>query len=350
MTTRSYRWLAVLLFIGGMICLALTATMNFLQGEALGVTLAGKLVNSISSVVVDVVGLLFMGLAAGACLAAQRWIPSVVFSVIVILSAGWSIQSMIGFQAGERFAAADNFNRTIDRHARADKLTEDNANWFTRMTSRVGRSARRDYIAAASESVKELRTVKVEARVDPAAGTKAIAAATNRDVETVAIGQISYLSLLLILLKAVCFPAAGYFWAPLAVKQAGSDGSNQKNSGGSDGSSGSGKTEPRSKLKVVQGEPVRTMQAQPSYKPSSVGLRVSTDAPKGKLTYEQFLHDLHEDMAHGDLASSTRAIAARTGWSQSSVVRHARRLSDKATRHTRRFAGNGGGFHVSAMG
>lgn len=342
MTTRNYRWLAYPIFAGGLVCLALTATMNFLQGESLGVTDAGKWVNSISSVVVDVVGLLFMGLAAGACLAAKRWLPAIVFSLVVIFSAVWSVNSMIGFQAGERLAAADVYNKGLARDARADDLIASNSSWFTRMTAKVGRSARRDYIAAASDSAKELRGTKAEARVDPAAGTKVIAKTTGSDVESVAIGQISYLALLLIFLKAVSFPSAAWFWAPLAVKQEdGSDDANHKNSGGSGGSSNG---EP-GKLKVVRGEPKpepAKIRAEPS-KQRSVFYVPSTGAPERNLS----AFDRAYEVATQHPYLSTRAIAARAGVSQSTGHRVKQRALTKVDRMIRKM-GNGRGYQTPA--
>ena len=54
----------------------------------------------------------------------------------------------------------------------------------------------------------------------------------------------------------------------------------------------------------------------------------STQAPNGKLSHEQLVQVVREDLAYGR-ASSSYDLARRTGWSQSAVNRLQRKLRDQ---------------------
>jgi hypothetical protein len=58
------RRLSVGLFLGGIACLVLTGAMKFFQGDSLAVTQPGRWLSSLSSVAVDIIGLLLFGMAA----------------------------------------------------------------------------------------------------------------------------------------------------------------------------------------------------------------------------------------------------------------------------------------------
>ena len=112
------------------------------------------------------------------------------------------------------------------------------------------------------------------------------------------------------------------------------------NSGGSSGSGSGGKDK-------LSGENVRPL------RPGPVSIKaapVSTDNSKGKLTFQQFKHHIEQDMLHGELASSTRALAAATGWSQTSVVKQARKVKQRQLFKPMRRGNGGGGYVVSASG
>lgn len=370
---KNYRGLANWVFAGGCVCLVLTALMNFLQGQMLGVTWLGQLVNSSASVTVDIVGIVVIGTVAGRLLAAKKYALSLALWLVVFAAGLWSINSLITFQAGERIAAGDQYAQQLGRTAKADKMNQDNSSWYTRMATKVtGRAARQDMIKASGEEVKAVREAKTEAVIDPGAGAKVLAKFSNQNAETIVIAQITYLSFLLIMLKVVSFPLQGYL-RELGTQQQGSPPNHKKNTGGSNGSGGSGggwrgwfKREPKtvtpepanSNPPIPIRTPVRaTASASPPEpaKVSSGPLRVPVDAlnPKPKLSFDEFLDRLSDNVAHGEPATSTRALMRETGWSQTSVVRHQNKLKgrrNKPFKHHGRYAGNGGGYHASAIG
>lgn len=180
---------------------------------------------------------------------------------------------------------------------------------------------------------------------------KAIADALGSTPEAVQRGLVFASSTIPLSIKFVCLGFGFFLWG---YRSADEPASAQKNADGSKGGSGggspgSGGSEPK-KPTLVHPEPKPEpgkIRAEPS-KQRSVFYVPATGAPERKLSYEQFVHDLRQDMAHGDLASSTRAIARRTGWSQSSVVRHAEKLRTRAATRIRRYAGNGRGYQTPA--
>lgn len=350
---------ALTIIAGGVAALAVSSVMNFLFGNSVGATSLGKWTYSIASVVCHVGGIIIFGMVLGRLLRAGRLLAAIIPAVIVVLATGWSILSMAGFGAVERLSAAQSRQEAMNRDKRADALQERHIKRLEGMATVRDRSRteRRMYLEASSSEIAKSREGSGEIRLIPDAQADFIVKGAGWfgkkwTVEGVQIGLVTWLSVLLILLEASAFPYGSYHWNG-RLAEAGSPPANQQNSGGSGGSGGG---EPR-KLKQVHPEPrpavARTMQAQPTepHTQSSAHRSViSTDAPKGKLTYEQFVHTLRQDMADGDLASSTRALKRETGWSQSSVVRHARRLKEKARPKMERYAGNGGGRHASARG
>ena len=355
--TRLFKVIGWGLFAGGMVLLGLTAAMNWFQGDHIGVTAAGKWLNSLSSVTVDVVGIVCIGMAAGACWAARRFTWAVLFTLALILSAGWSVNSVLSFQATERISASKSREAEIRRGAKADKIAEDHVKWTrgTAVQRELSKNERKDLLAASSEEIKKFRTAKVGPQIEPDAGAQTWATITGFELQTVQIGQSGYLALLLIFLKALCFPGAGWFLDPLsAVARV-----NQRTSGGSPGSGGKSKDgkvvqmpEPAKQPQPLRAEPARTMQLQLPKASSGHRGVFSTDAPTGKLTFDQFIDRVRDNVAHGEPALSTYALAAATGWSQTSVVRHQAKMGGKAKarRHSRRYAGNGGGYHHLAVG
>ena len=338
MTFQRSRVLSVFLFLGGATCLALTAWINYLQGEHMGVTDAGKWVNSIGSVVVDIVGLVIVGLAAGACWAARRVAPAVVFTVVMLASAGWSINSMIGFQATERVSASKVRQRAIERDAEADKMAKGHLNWL-RGTVRNAESGRerKDLLSSASAEITKFRQTKTEARIEPDAGANVIAAWLNRKIDQVQLGQVAYFSVLLIILKMVCFPSAAFFWGA----QAGSSGSNQRTK---DGSGGSGDGEPK-KPKLVHPEPPpepEKKRAEPSKQRRASFYIPASGAPERLSAFDRAY-----EAYHADPHLSTRELAKKAGASQSTAQRVKVKQMGKISSIVRKY-GNGRSYQTPA--
>ena len=354
-TERTYPILSRVCIGVGVAFLAFSAFGNFRFGWSLGTNLIDSLWLSAIYGGSDIAAGVLV--ATGATMlnhAGWRWkiggivalVPALILISLSVLSTFGMMSGRIAVLEGQKAAVTSDLGRLA---------------WLRRQTVNydLPKSERRAFIAEERAAAKEARKAASVVTDNQAVALSNAAAliGVKLTTEQTQVGLTFVSSTMPMMIKFVCIGLGFFLFGARADVN---HGANQKNSDGSGGSGGSGKGEP-GKLKVVQGgEPSsnpkplragspRTMHVQ--FEPaSSVRFGVSTDAPTGKLTYEQFLHDLREDMAHGDLASSTRAIAARTGWSQSSVVRQAQRLRGKAAKHTRRFAGNGGGFHVSAMG
>lgn len=339
---RFYRGIGWGLFGGGMVLLGLTAATNWFQGDHLGVTVAGKWINSLGSVTIDLVGLVFIGMAAGSCWAIRRYTWATLFTLALILSAGWSANSILSFQATERISASKSRDAVNKRSEVADKLQVDDYRWKrgTAVTSRY-KTTREQFLDSAADSLKAFREAKVQAHIEPDAGAQVIANVTGYNLETVQIGQSGYFALLLIFLKALCFPGAGYFLNPLAFAIA----EPKKTHHGSDGSHGSGGGEPKKKpdLKSVPKPEPSSVRAEPSRQRRSWSYVPATGAPERNLS----AFDRAWEVANQHPYLSTRAIAARAGVSQSTGHRVKQRALTKVDRIVRRY-GNGRGFHSPA--
>ena len=351
--TSFYRNVGWTLIAGGFVLLAITAFMNWFQGDHIGVTTAGKLLNSIGSVAIDLVGIVVIGVACGACWAAKRWVWASIFTVAVILSAGWSVNSIMSFQATERISASSARLKAIQRSAAADKLQIDDYKWKRGTAVRAGdRIERKDFLGSAQGSIKEFREAKVQAQIEPDAGAQAWSKWLGYSLENVQLTQAGYFALLIIFLKSICFPGGGYFLDPMSwLNQPSEPGSNQKNSDGSPGSGGgsggSGGGEPRKKpdLKPVpKGEPT-PLRAEPSKQRRTWSYVPATGAPERLERLSAF--DRAWAVADQNPFLSTRQIADRAKVSQSTGARVQKRLRGKADRIIRKM-GNGRGFHSPA--
>src|SRR5262245_46703388 len=183
---RTAAWLSWGFFLGGLTCLLLTASTNWFQGEIMGVTAPGKLLSSLSSVVVDVVGLVMFGMAAGACWAAKRWLPAIIFTAVMMASAVWSTTAMISFQATERISAAASREKQLSRADDIDAFAKGQAVWLRGQSVKSDtRASRKDFLAAASDEVNRLRGVQVQTFMLPDAGAKVLADWTGYRIDQV---------------------------------------------------------------------------------------------------------------------------------------------------------------------
>jgi hypothetical protein len=316
------------LFLGGIICLCLTAAVNYSLGDTLAVTTAGKWLSSLSSVVVDIVGLVLFGRAAGACWAAGRWKPALVFTVVMLASAAWSATAMVSFAANERLSAAASREKAITRADDLDSFSKNRVTWLQGEALRVGtRTERRDFLKASGEEVSRLRDAPTKTFLLPDAGATVIADWTGWKVERVQISLVSYVSLLLIVLQAVAFPASS-FLGYLAHQSAPANPPKGDVSGPGRGeetrkqpcrSTATVETFPRPKR-----TPVRMAEA-------SVPTIMARNENE-RLPLDLFLQ---EQLARGVKLASQLELSRRSGWSPGAVSKKLRRLEreGKITRH-----------------
>lgn len=303
------------LLVGSLALLSLTGAMNWFQGDHLGVTMAGKLINSVGSVAVDVFGLMFCGLAAGVCLANKRWGWGFIFALAVVCSAGWSINSMFGYQATERISATKTHEAEFSRVKDADKLEKESAKKALDLAKNAGtRSARKDFIAANQDAIKSFRDAKITVIVAPDQGAQSLAEKLGWKIETIQYIQAGYFAILVIFLKMVGFPGSGFLisWNPEPF--------DRKVSGTPEGSGG--------KVKVSE-EPKEKQPETVARKAEIVPLRkaaapVAPSPDKKALTVSQYLAQ-HAGVTH----TSQAAISAGTGLSPATVSRHLKKLEGR---------------------
>lgn len=264
-------------------------------------------------------------------------IPATVLVALSILSTFGMMSGRIAVLEGQKAAVASDQGRLA--WLRGQTLNQE-----------LPRSERRAFRAEEREAAKEARksaAVITDGQAVAIANAAALAG-IKLSTEQTQVGLTLVSSTMPMTIKFVCIGLGFFLFGARTSNSAGSDRKTHPGSGGSGG-------EPKKPTLVHPSEPAKPaakIRAEPSYKPSSAGPRVSTDAPQGKLTFDQLRDTIRQDMAHGEPASSTRALAHMTGWSQSSVVRHQEKVrgKGKANNKMRRFAGNGGGFHSLAMG
>jgi hypothetical protein len=312
MSTNSpkfYRRIGWGLVCGGVVILILTAAMNYFQGDLIGVTSAGKMLNSLGSVAIDSTGIVLCGLAAGACWAAWRWGWGLVFTVALVGSAAWSANSILSFQAAERMSASSHRASLIARDAEADKLSKEHAKWLRgSAVNSDSRTERKDYLKSASEEIAKYRNTKTEARIQPDAGSQWWASWTGWSLERVQLSQSAYFALLLIFLKSVCFSGAGFFlsWSP--APSGGSVSAKPEGGGGTMKAVETPKGKKPETVAARQAEIVPLRKAEAPVAPSSV---------KPRQSLSEFLQE-----RPGVTYTSQAALAKAAGLSPATVHRH----------------------------
>lgn len=329
------------LLLGGIVLLGLTGAMNWFQGEHLGVTTAGKFLNSVGSVAVDVFGLLFCGLAAGVCFANRKWVWGGIFALAVLLSAGWSVNSMWGYQATERVSASKTREVEIARVKDADKLEKDSAAKALDLAKSAGnRNARKDFLAANQDAIKSFRDAKVTIVVAPDLGAQSMAEKLGWKVETVQYLQSGYFAVLVIFLKMVGFPGAGFLlsWHPEPPSRTVSGSSD------SSGSKGKPSEESTSKPETVLQFPARTAAPPGEFpaprndrpKASSEALRVPAPAPTVSATQKLFGSTVSEALRRQPEWTNQQAIADALGVSKGKVSKDLKKLKGQRKVETKR--------------
>jgi hypothetical protein len=347
-TASENRWVrllvAGLLITVGIIAMCASMIMNWRFGWGLASDPMDRTLMAVIHTLVDPGAACLI--AAGGLMFAWRWrwMGWLAFICAAILVA-YSMVSVFGFMS-ERIGQ-------LEGHKAAIAVQAGSLKWLQgqRVNMELPRSERRlmrDDVRAATERLA------ASVRLIPDRHALALAGAIGASVEAVQRALVMVSSGVAQGIKFACL-SFGFFLLGLSVQAAEPAGKTRSGSGGSPGSGG----EPRFKPKQVHPEPgvepgraaVRTMVAQlePACKARSARHVFSTDAPKGKLSFEQFIHELRQDMAYGDLATPTRQFARQTGWSQTSVVRHAKKLKQRRQQFGRSY-GNGEGMRSLAVG
>jgi hypothetical protein len=324
---------------GSIALLILTGVTNWFQGGHQGVTVAGKIINSVGSVSIDVMGLLFCGLAAGVCAGNRRWGWAFIFGIALVASAGWSANSVYSFQATEAISASKTRATTNERIADADKLARDSVGKMATFAGKAKTSAaREDFIYGSQEAIKSFRDAEVKVIVAPDAGAEIIASKLGVSLETVQQIRSAYFAILIIFLKMIGFPGAGFLlsWNPEPTAPNG-----RKLAGSPEGSGGKDKSQPATI--APRGENVVDLPAkiaappqlqaapEPLHKVSSDPPRVPAPAPRPTvpLTLQPKYASVEEFLATNPSVTSQRVIADALRVSEAKVSRDIQRLKGR---------------------
>lgn len=333
------RLIGVFLLLGGIAIFGLTATMNYYQGEMWAVTEHGKNVNRWSAVIIDAVGIVVIGFAAGAAFAAYKRAWGTFLTLIMLMSAVASINSMASFQATERMSASKTREAELGRIETADDLTKKTATTALAAAKDTRyRSVREDFLQANKEAIKSFRDAKVEVQVEPDAGAQLWATISGWSLDRIQMVQSAYLAVLLIILKMVCFQAAGFFLNPLAWMRTADKRSlpSSPKGGAGDGgnevkSSENSKDEKPAREAEIHRLPVRADQLQAPSKVSAEPPRVSAPAPRPpvSLSLQPKYASVEEFLAMHPSVTSQKVIADAMGVSQAKVSRDIKRLKGR---------------------
>lgn len=310
-----FRATGVGLLIGSIVLLALTSTTNWVQGLNDGVTEPGKIINSAGSVAVDVMGLLFCGMAVGVCIGIRRWGWAVVFSLGLVLSALWSGYSVYSFRASEQVSASTTREIANSRIEEADKLAKAAATkTLDAATGSRYRSVRQDFIAANQEAIKSFRDAEVKVIVPPDAGSASFARGIGWKLEDVQTAKAVFFSVLIIFLKMIGFPGAGFLlsWRP--------EETDRRISGSKKGGSGEGGG---SDPEVKSSE-----KSEPSHRETIVALPGNVTPIRATVSPSLQSRSIAEILAaHPSVSQS--ALAALSGKSPATVSRDLKRLEGR---------------------
>jgi hypothetical protein len=317
---------------GALALLVLTGVTNWFQGEHQGVTAAGKIINSVGSVSIDVMGLLFCGLAAGVCFGTRRWGWAALFTVALVASAGWSANSVYSFQATEAISASKTRATANERIADADELAKESVGKMTTFAGKARtRTARKDFIQGTNEAIKSFRDAEVKVIVAPDQGAESLAAKLGWNVEAVQQLRSAYFAILIIFLKMIGFPGAGFLlsWSPepspVSVPSSSKGGSGDGGSGVK--STEESKDKPPAREAEIHPFPVKA-KAEPDHfhEPPKVSAepRVPASAPRPSvpLTLEPTKYaSVEEFLEIHPHVTNQKVIAEKTGFSPAKVSR-----------------------------
>ncbi len=232
------RTLSILLYLAGFTALIITALMNQSFGVSQGATEHGRQLLGTAAIVVDVAGLVIFGSVAGRLAAAGRRTLAGIVGAVVIACAGFSIASVMGFVASEKLSMASAREAQLkaitdtqkaklaaekERRDTQARLAEQHMKWTQNSVRKddMSRREKRDalesigkVITAVGQDGKE--TVGAESGpvivIRPDGQAELISKLTGIQPETISLSMMAWLSVLLIIIKALSFPFAAYFW------------------------------------------------------------------------------------------------------------------------------------------
>jgi hypothetical protein len=315
--------------VGSLALLALTAVMNWMQGANDGVTGPGMIINGVGSVAIDIMGLLFCGLAAGICFATKRWGWGFIFGAGLVCSAVWSGYSVYSFRASEEISASTTRELANKRIAVADSLAAESVRKsLDNAKGAETRSARRDFIAANRDAIKDFRNQDVQVVITPTAGSKVVADRLGMELATIQIIRSAFFSFLVIFLKMIGFPGAGFLlsWSPEPTEP-------ERKPGNPDTGSGTKSTEETKDKEPAREAEIHRFpskvtaapdQFQTTPKVSSGPPRVPAPAPHPSLQPE--FSSVSDFLAMHPSVTNQKVIADALGVSQAKVSRDIKKL------------------------
>lgn len=258
MTLRG-RGLSTATLVGGVSCLAITVLMNRHVGALMGATVEGAALLSSSAVAIEVVGICVMGMVAVAFARhASWWVKALAIlpAIVWLASTAVCISSITNFVAAERLSVdrarkeqeADIKRRrdradeaAKERQRAAEKASEDRLRaqqdlaktQLGFMQAQVREAGKKDrkvlqkgFAGEAAKIIGEIGKAEAPAAPAPEAaaapepviivrsesGVELIADITGLDQRSVLVMQMGALAVLLIVIEALCFPAAALLW------------------------------------------------------------------------------------------------------------------------------------------
>jgi hypothetical protein len=240
--------LAILIALGASAALAITTRMNQMSGGGMGATEEGRELIGYAFIVVHVLGVVVCGLLYGGFSRRGNKVWARRMGFIVVGSALISAMNIMGFMASEVLSRQKSQEQQIaerkeDRETRRQledkrlelqaKLAEKQLGWnqLALRQKGAGRGDRRDMLAASGKLITEIGKAGSEApaetapvpAIEPDGGSKLISEMTfglltASGAQTI---KLAGVTLLLLVLETMLWPAAGYYWGGLRTAPAG---------------------------------------------------------------------------------------------------------------------------------
>lgn len=360
---------AALCYIAGFTLAGLAMAMVWEFGEGLGITPWQQKLYGAGHAAIHIVAILTC-FCIGGYLMEKRKTRAAIAMLIVMVAGGYGTTNIAGFAAKNRVAVSDavdvNNARAMAAYEAQRADLQNRRNWAENIVINVNDYSPADRLQAkkkVNEYQKQLDALRpptvTASTVTGDASMSVYARLTGWASNSLQAGAVVWFAVLMFIGEVYILvqgtDRAAKAWAR-EPEPAAEPKKTHPASGGSSGSGGRPKlvqtSEPKQAVQGLRTEPARTMQHQlePALMQSPATIFFSTDAHKGKPSRDAVDEYVRQMLALGDRKPSQRAMARELKWSQSTISRAERRLRAKAERIVRRYPGNGGGMHVSAIG